>query len=175
MENREIKGRSPLPSEGDHPLLPSRQPCHASNFTSNPNLLSLVGPSYEVPTSRPLSKPWDYVRAGTIYLPNFQLPYLLPGCPAGLLAGWMQAITRLQQQKIAQRLRIQPSAKQPNRRGESGICVELPTAFLIRDYPPPCLGVPRRISPTPNTNPARRQQIRIGRMLSISTSSLAWT
>ena len=98
-----------------------------------------------------------------------------PGArPACWLAG-CKAITRLQQQKIAQRLRIQPSAKQPNRRGESGICVELPTAFLIRDYPPPCLGVPRRISPTPNTNPARRQQIRIGRMLSISTSSLAWT
>ena len=111
-------------------------------------------------TSRPLSKPWDYVRAGTIYLSGFQLPYLLPGCPASLLAGWLQAIARLQQQKIAQRLRIQPSAKQPNRRGESGICVELPIAFLICDYPPSCLGVPR-------LRPVRRQQIRIGRMLSI--------
>ena len=95
---------------------------------------------------------------------RLQLPYLLPDCPAGSLAGWLQAIARLQQQKIAQKLRIQPPANHPNRQGESGICVELPTSFLIRDFPPPCLGAP---SPTPNTNLVRRQQIRIGRMLSI--------
>ena len=135
-----IRVFSPLPSEGDHPLLSSRQPCHASNFPiccrlSNSQLLP-----HQISLPAPSSHRTIYELERSIS----QTPIAIVAPRLAGLLVWLQAIARLQRNNIAQRLRIQPSARQPNRQGESGICVELPTSLLIRHYPPPCLAHPRQ-------------------------------
>ena len=113
------------------------------------NLLSLVNsqlaPSYFVlrtPNSRPLSS------HGTIYELErsiFQTPAAifasrLPG-RACWLVGCKPSLD-CNSRRLRRDCAFNHQPNKPNRQGESGICVELPTSFLIRDCPPPCLGVP---------------------------------